>query len=565
MRIGETAVFWVTAMDSMTPVTVTATLRHASNHLYMYVDNRLAVAEDDLRRSADVFEGQTYPTTRRYFGDAWGPGLDGDERISVLHTEGLGAAGVFSTADEESTLGNPFSNGRHMIYINARALPPGTPAYHATLAHEFQHAVHFFHDRREDAWVNEGMSVLNEMLNGYESAKLGLASFARFPGTQLTTWGDDPDRSAHYGAAFAFLSYFHQRFGDQALLWLIEDNAQGAAGIDNTLRRLGHSERFDDVFADWMVANAINDPAVAAGRYSYGDLNLRLTPTSRVSVPAGPQAAVTQQYAAYYVELSPSSSASTLQFAGATQAALVGNAAHSGSHQWWGNRGDLIDATLTRAFDLTQVRSATLTFWTWFDLENGWDYAYVSASADGGKTWQTLPTMYTTIANPVGNNLGYGYTGVSGGGKRAEWVNDQASLSQFAGHHVLVRFEYVTDDAVTGSGFCVDDVAIAEIGFSDDSESERGWDAQGFVRTTNTIEQPWQLRLITLGKETTVAAVPVDAFGQAQATLPAGRRYLLAIAATAPVTTEPAVFTYTATAGVLAQQEPAPAGVALAR
>jgi immune inhibitor A len=299
---------------------------------------------------------------------------------------------------------------------------------------------------------------------------------------------------------------------------------------------------------------------VAGGRYSYGDLNLHLPPSSRLSGPEGPRSATTLQYAGYYVELSPLTSPSTLQFAGATQAALVGNAAHSGSYQWWGNRGDLIDATLTRTFDLTQV-----TFWTWYDLENGWDYAYVSASTDSGQTWQSLPTLYTTIANPVGNNLGYGYTGLSGGGKRAQWVNDQANLTPFAGKQILLRFEYVTDDAVTGSGFCVDDVAIAEIGFADDAEGDTGWDAQGFVRTANSIDQHWQLRLITFGSETTVVTVPVDAFGQAQATLPAGRRLVLAVAATAPVTTEPAVFTYTLSAGVLAGNQPPPAGVAIAR
>jgi immune inhibitor A len=163
--------------------------------------------------------------------------------------------------------------------------------------------------------------------------------------------------------------------------------------------------------------------------------------------------------------------------------------------------------------------------------------------------------MYTTVANPAGNNLGYGYTGRSGGGKSAQWVKDQANLTPFAGKRILLRFEYVTDDAVTGPGFCVDDIAIPEIGFSDDAESDGGWDAKGFVRTTNSISQTWQLRLITIGKDTTVTALSVDAAGQAQAVLPAGRRVVLALAGTAPVTTEPAAFSYSLSAGVLAGRQ----------
>ena len=46
---------------------------------------------------------------------------------------------------------------------------------------------------------------------------------------------------------------------------------------------------------------------------------------------------------------------------------------------------------------------------TWYDIESGWDYAYVEASTDGGKLWQILNGKYATTDNPVGNAFGAGW------------------------------------------------------------------------------------------------------------------------------------------------------------
>src|SRR5439155_128256 len=83
----------------------------------------------------------------------------------------------------------------------------------------------------------------------------------------------------------------------------------------------------------------------------------------------------------------------------------------SGKNVWWSNRGDGSDTTLTRNVDLRAVDKATLTYSTWFDIEDGFDYAYVEASADGGKTWTTLRTGASTDKDSNGTNLGNGVTG----------------------------------------------------------------------------------------------------------------------------------------------------------
>ena len=68
-----------------------------------------------------------------------------------------------------------------------------------------------------------------------------------------------------------------------------------------------------------------------------------------------------------------------------------------------------------------------------------------------------------------------------------------------------IRFEYEPDAAVNGEGFLLDDIAVPEIGYFNDFESDSAeWDAAGFVRIQNVLPQTYQLALISTGNETKV-------------------------------------------------------------
>jgi hypothetical protein len=85
-------------------------------------------------------------------------------------------------------------------------------------------------------------------------------------------------------------------------------------------------------------------------------------------------------------------------------------------------------------------------------------------------------------------------------------------ISQFVGQQVQIRFEYITDAAVNGEGFLVDDIAVPEIGyFSDFETDDGGWEADGFVRIQNILPQTFELTLIRLGNETTVERITIAA------------------------------------------------------
>jgi len=194
------------------------------------------------------------------------------------------------------------------------------------------------------------------------------------------------------------------------------------------------------------------------------------------------------------------------------------------------------------------VNEATLTFWTWYDLEEDWDYAYVEVSADEGQTWEILTTPSGTGTNPNGNSFGWAYTGRSGGEGTAEWIREQVDLSSYAGQEIIVRFEYITDDAVTRPGFVLDDVAIPEIGyFSDFEEGVDGWESAGFIRHTNLLPQRWLVQLILFDPDTRVQRLELNDDQTGEWVIPLDSRTdraVVTISGLAPVTTEMASYGY---------------------
>jgi immune inhibitor A len=150
--------------------------------------------------------------------------------------------------------------------------------------------------------------------------------------------------------------------------------------------------------------------------------------------------------------------------------------------------------------DLRGMRAgspATLKFSAWFDIEEQWDYAYVMASTDSGSTWVALKTGRSTDDNPNGNSYGHAYTGTSRSlAASGVWLADSADLSAYTGQEVLVRFEYITDDAVHGRGVCFDDFSIPEIGWQDDAETSGDWVAAGFARISNLIPQDYLVQVV---------------------------------------------------------------------
>jgi immune inhibitor A len=553
-QVGDQESFWVGESDTLRHFQVTATLRYVGSHSYWWLedgsDEADKVTDSEMAASAEAFENTIYPTNRAFFGTEWSPGVDNDPRVHVFIGDVPGVGGYFYSINEYSNLINPYSNEKEMFFINIRAARPGSDRLDSILAHEFQHMIHWYNDANEETWVNEGLSELAMTLNGYDTGGTERA-FAQTPDTQLNTWGDSPNESiAHYGGSFLFMSYFLERFGEYMMRQVVAHPANGADGFNAVLIGEGETYRFDDIFADWVIANYLDDPTVGEGRWGYRDVSLdsMKLDAQQKDYPARGESSV-GQYAADYIAFEDGQGSLTIEFTGTTQVKVVPNEAHSGTYQWWSNRGDDSDMTLTRTFELRDVDQATLQFWTWYDIEDDWDFAYVEVSTDGGQTWDIIPGRYTTTENKSGNSFGHAWTGVSGGGETPQWVQEEVDLSAYTGQVIDVRFEYITDDAINQVGFLVDDIAIPAIGYADDAEGgDGGWQAVGFVRMDNTLPQRYVVQAIELGDEPRVQRMKLDERNHGQLTLTGlgetTDRVVLVISGITPFTTEAAKYEY---------------------
>jgi immune inhibitor A len=548
-EIGQRETFWVSDEQlSETYFQIEATLRYATPHVYMWVADGLSLDQAGIVQAANEFEEHIYPTNRQYFGSEWSPGVDNDVHIHVLNASLPSVGGYYSSSDEYPRTVNPFSNEKEMVYINASYVEPGDERYGNHLAHEFQHMIHWNIDPNEDTWVNEGCAQTAETLNGYEA---WIQSFLMEPDTQLTAWADEmKDAGPYYDASHLFMYYFAERFGPDLMRELTATEADGMEGLDEVLAESGAGLTANDVFRDWLIANFLNDPSLGDGRYGYRGISLSGTVAVDHSHRTFPdtRASTVHEYAADYIELEHGRGELVVDFAGSTQVRLVDNEPHSGMYEWWSNRGDVSDMTLTREFDLGQVETATLEFWAWYDIEDDYDYAYVEVSTDGGQKWDLLPGEDTVDTNPYGNNFGHGYTGTSGGGERAVWIRERLNLTPYAGQKVLIRFEYVTDDAYNDPGLCVDDISIPELGYYDDAEADGGWIAEGFVRSTNIVPQRWIVQVITFGSDIEVRQMDLGDAGAGRLGIEGFgteiNRAVLVVSALAPDTTEVASYQY---------------------
>jgi hypothetical protein len=440
-----------------------------------------------------------------------------------------------------------------MIYMNSRAARAGTDYFHSVLAHEFCHMQQWNKRSRNAIWFNEGFAQLCERANGYAVGFEQL--FLRQPDTQLDAWTElDEGVGPHYGMAFLFFEYLRHRAGGgyQIINALLDEGIDTFHDLDRPLRAAGLPPA-EELLADFVAANALIG-ADAAPPYTY-PASLPLPEAARAALQdrADPGQALRRsvhQQAARYVEL-PLGGEYRVRFDGARTTRVIPADPHSGSSFWWSDRADGMDSALTREVDLSGVSAATLSFWTWYDIEDDFDYAYVAVSTDGGRRWETLRTPATTTDDPNGNNVGHGFTRTSGGGDSAVWVQQSADLGAYAGKRILLRFEHVTDGALNDDGFAVDDIEIPEVGYRDDAEGDNAWDAKGFIRSTNIVKQRFIVQVLRFGDRPTVERHVVED-GQLELVVDAradARPPILAVTALAPRTTESAAFQVLVTPG----------------
>jgi immune inhibitor A len=145
---------------------------------------------------------------------------------------------------------------------------------------------------------------------------------------------------------------------------------------------------------------------------------------------------------------------------------------YAGEYFYFSGSANNLRNTMTKAFTLGA--GAMMTAKVNYGIEIGYDYANVIASADGGATWQTVPTNLSNSS--VEPN---GIDGFSGG-----WVDLTVDLSAYTGD-VMLGFRYTSDGGVNYDGFMIDDIQISGYPL-DGAETDAGWTFTGYRVTTGT-------------------------------------------------------------------------------
>ncbi len=277
---------------------------------YVYILSSLVISEglSNARAKAenwrDEFETKIYPNDILYFGDPDGylGDIDGDFHVTILISDlDGGVAGYFDPNNESP---GATSNTREMVYVDYFTT-------YGVLAHEFQHLIHFNYDTDEFWWVDEGCAELAKYLNGYDITN-NLTVFARDyfahnVDDSLLYWNYESiggkDVRIDYGGAYLFIFYLAEKYGVDAVTFLVNETAGGAPGIENALASVGYSIAFNDLFLNWATALYVDDTSFGGGLYGFTNLDIMMDYELISTVPTSEVNKLNRFYGLYVAKL----------------------------------------------------------------------------------------------------------------------------------------------------------------------------------------------------------------------------------------------------------------------
>ena len=481
------------------------------------------ISHEQLVYMLDEFDNNMWPTNTSVFGEPLERGDEGQKVWTLIFNirdesyydcnQTSYIAGYFSASESAE-------NNKNIMHIDSydwgnRTGPDSARPflYEGTFAHEFEHLIHFDIDPDEPSWVDEGLADLAGFLCGYGHSESHIAYYMIFhPFTALTFWGSGLE---DYGASYLFQLYLFEKYGGAAFVsTLVQDQANGIEGIENTLAAFGYSDSFDEIFDNWTVANYVDDTRKAGGKYGYETLDIGSVDSWGYSIEYAmgsfwgipPDEAPfevssnflgdPQPYTAQYYRFNNKKAADVL----VDGEDFAGTLPNSGTYEWYSDAEAWAWRSFYQSFSIPAT-GATLDFMTFFEIEDDWDYGYVEVYDRDTGDWATLnatgtvdyvahgqdnpntpderePTAYETAGS------WHAFTGNSGG-----WIPVSMDLTPFAGHDIDVYFTTWQDGAFTLQMMYVDDIAIPEIGFFDDVEAgEDGWTSAGWYVTDGILD-----------------------------------------------------------------------------
>jgi len=482
--------------------------------------NPVVVTQEQIDYLVDQFDNNIFPTSQSFFGssdvhngtnavldDIFGypedvyKSEDGKDRVVAM----------ISNIGDESFLDPGYPNyiagfywgtfeyyfDRNIISIDAydwanRVGPDDSPwrgsnplrwrpyLYEGVFAHEYQHLLHSDYDPDEVNFINEGLSMFAEYLTGYIVGNDAYSTFEALPENSLVAWGDQGGLEivADYGTVFLYHMYLYEKFGQDFIQAEFHNPLNGISSINSTLAAFNKQTDFGEIYHDFSVAVLI-DSKQANYRYGFEALDVAIDiGTADEPNPDAFDTPGAPPWGSDYVWIEGEGLAK-FSFNGVNYTTFDTGWTSDGE-VLYGGYGDLLDNWAI----FPATGGGALTFDTYWDIEDYWDFGFVQVSTDGGHTWTSLANAYTTdlydpSAHPtVIENLP-GLTGWSGG-----WMNVSYDLSAYTGD-VLLAFRYVTDWATPYDGWYVDNVHVDGELISDGSDASVFMDITEVVPINN--------------------------------------------------------------------------------
>ncbi|MEA1986512.1 MAG: T9SS type A sorting domain-containing protein [Candidatus Marinimicrobia bacterium] len=289
-QVGDTRSWYTSDMENGGFVSVASTCRAVGEHCYIFVEDAIwndRISQNGVDSVRIAFDSKTpadpnkgiFEIDVETFGNP--PDIDGDPKIIIFILDildgydGSGGyvAGYFHSWNETSGSG---SNQAEIYYLDADPADL-TSAYGlqngmSTTAHEFQHMIHYNYDQNEVTFVNEGLSLIAEVVNGFAMREQYL--YLSNTNIDLFNWSYDnalPD----YSRAALFTLYLYEQVGGDVLKQIVQNTNTGISGyntgIGNTTPATTLS--FNDILDNWFLANIVADRSVnPAWGYKYPNL-----------------------------------------------------------------------------------------------------------------------------------------------------------------------------------------------------------------------------------------------------------------------------------------------------
>ena len=297
LAVDSDQVFFVDQnYDANGSQSVRATLVKTTPNLYFYFEKNWWEAQSDYDKNeilsklnglSDEFAGKIYPTLTSALGSEWRPGIDGNNKITVLfHDIKISATGYFRSADEYSRLQVPSSNQMEMVYLSVAQIT--SPHLKEFLAHEFTHLIVFNQKEKnhavpEEIWLNEAIADYSSTLLGYNdiyqdsNLQRRVEDFLQRPDDSLTEW---QNTKYDYAIVNLFIHYLVDHYGVGILRDSLKSDRVGIEGLNQALLQNGAKENFAQIFTNWTIAILVNNCSINP-KYCYitpNLANLRINP-----------------------------------------------------------------------------------------------------------------------------------------------------------------------------------------------------------------------------------------------------------------------------------------------